>query len=72
MCPARPTWDAVAYNGLFNGSGERDFGPRVSGNSGVVDKLIPDILSVHRVLVPKVNRIGIDSAASASRSLKYR
>lgn len=60
--PAGPTWSAVAYNGLFNGSGERDFGPRVSGNAGVIDKLTPDILSTHRVLVPKVNEIGIDIA----------
>jgi len=60
--PAGPTWDAVTYNGLFNGSGERDFGPRVSGNSGVIDKLIPEVLSEHRVLVPKVDEIGNDIA----------
>ena len=60
--PAGPMWGAVAYNGLFNGSGERDFGPRVSGNAGVIDNLIPEILSTHGVLVPKVNEIGIDIA----------
>ena len=57
-----PDIPGVTYNGLFNGSGERDFGRRVSGNSGVIDKLIPDVLSVHRVLVPKVDEIGNDIA----------
>jgi alpha/beta hydrolase family protein len=60
--PAGPAWDAVTYNGLFNSSGERDFGPRVSGNSGVIDNLIPNVLSVHSVLVPKVDEIGNDIA----------
>ena len=60
--PAGPTWDAVTYNGVFNGSGERDFGPRVSGNSGVIDNLIPHVLSTHSVLVPKVDEIGNDIA----------
>jgi Alpha/beta hydrolase domain len=58
--PAGPTWDAVTYNGLFNASGERDFGPRVQGNRGIIDNLIPVVLSEHRVLVPKVDHIGND------------
>lgn len=57
-----PSIPGVTYNGLFNASGERDFGPRVSGNSGVIDNLIPTVLSVHRVLVPKVDAIGNDIA----------
>jgi alpha/beta hydrolase family protein len=58
-----PKIPGVNYDGLFNASGERNFGPRVSGNSGVIDNLIPTVLSVHRVLVPKVDAIGNDIAA---------
>jgi hypothetical protein len=62
--PAGPTWDLVNYNGLFNASGEQDFGPGVQGKRGVIDAdhLIPGVLSVHRVLVPKVDAIGNDVA----------
>jgi hypothetical protein len=52
----------VTYNGLFNDSGERDFGPRVDGNRGVIDNLIPRTLSLHRVLVPRVDEFGNDIA----------
>jgi Alpha/beta hydrolase domain len=62
VIPAGPTWDAVTYNGLFNASGERDFGPRVQGNRGIIDNVIPVVLSEHRVLVPKVNHIGNEIA----------
>ncbi len=57
-----PNIPGVTYNGLFNASGERDFGPRVRGNSGVIDNLIPTVLSVHRVLVPRVDAFGNDVA----------
>ena len=57
-----PDIPGVTYNGRFNGSGERDFGPRVSGNRGVIDNLIPAVLSEHRVLVPAVDEIGNDIA----------
>jgi len=57
-----PDVPGVAYNGLYNGSGERDFGPRVSGNRGVIDNLIPIVLSEHRVLVPAVDAVGNDVA----------
>jgi Alpha/beta hydrolase domain len=57
-----PNIPGVNYNGLYNGSGERDFGPRVHGNAGVIDKLLPTVMSVHRVLVPKVDAFGIDVA----------
>jgi hypothetical protein len=60
--PAGPTWSAVAYNGVFNASGERDFGPRVEGNRGIIDNVIPVVLSEHRVLVPKVDKVGNDIA----------
>ena len=59
---AFPAIPNVTYAGLYNGSGERDFGPRTHNNAGVIDKLFPDILSTHRILVPQVDRIGNDSA----------
>ena len=59
---AFPTIPNVTYTGLYNGSGERDFGPRTHHNAGVIDKLFPDILSTHRILVPQVDRIGNDIA----------
>lgn len=52
----------MTYTGLYNGSGERDYGPRVVDNRGVIDNLIPRVLSEHRVLVPKVDQLGIDIA----------
>ncbi len=57
-----PKIPGVTYNGLHNGSGQRDFGPRVVNNSGVVDNFIPRVLSTHRILVPKVDAIGNDVA----------
>ena len=55
---AFPAIPGVSYAGLYNGSGERDFGPRAKGNSGVIDKLFPDIVSTHRILVPQLDRNG--------------
>lgn len=55
-----PEIPGVTNTGRYNGSGERYFGPRVSRNSGVIDDLIPAVLSVHRVLVPKVDQVGND------------
>ncbi len=61
-CKQFPNIPGVTCNGLYNGSGERYFGPRVMENRGVVDNLIPDVLSVHQVLVPRVDAIGNDIA----------
>jgi hypothetical protein len=55
-----PSIPGVAYTGRYNASGDRDFGPRVEGNSGVIDYLIPTVLSRHRVLVPRVDKVGND------------
>ncbi len=55
-----PHIPGVTYTGRYNGSGDRDFGPRVEGNSGVIDFLHPIVLSTHRVLVPRVDAIGND------------
>jgi hypothetical protein len=59
---AFPAIPGVTFAGVYNGSGQRDFGPRVKGNSGVIDRLFPGILSTHRILVPQVNRLGNDIA----------
>ncbi len=64
-CSQFPSIPGVNCNGLYNASGERDFGPRVMGNRGVIDNLVPagdQILSIHNVLVPKVDEIGNDIA----------
>ena len=57
-----PKIPGLTYEGLYNGSGERDFGPRVRGNSGVIDLLIPQTVATHKILVPQVDAIGNDIA----------
>ncbi|HKC42786.1 MAG TPA: alpha/beta hydrolase domain-containing protein [Burkholderiales bacterium] len=57
-----PQIPGVTFLGLYNASGDRDFGPRVEGNRGVIDRLKPKVLSIHAVLVPKVDRFGNDAA----------
>jgi hypothetical protein len=65
---AWPRIPGTPYPALYNGSGERDFGPRTRDaaghrtNAGVIDRLFPDILSTHRILVPQVDRVGNDLA----------
>jgi len=57
-----PKIPGLTYEALYNGSGDRDFGPRVTGNSGVVDLLIPKTLATHKILVPQVDAVGNDIA----------
>jgi hypothetical protein len=57
-----PRIPGLTYKGLHNGSGDRDFGPRVRGNAGVVDLLIPMVRARHKVLVPQVDALGNDIA----------
>ncbi len=52
----------MTYESLYNGSGDRDFGPRVTGNSGVIDLLIPQVKAIHKILVPQVDAVGNDIA----------
>jgi hypothetical protein len=59
---AFPAIPGVTFLGLYNGSGDRDFGPRVEGNRGVIDNLIPRVLTTHRVLAPQVDMFGNDVA----------
>ncbi|HEX7953624.1 MAG TPA: alpha/beta hydrolase domain-containing protein, partial [Burkholderiales bacterium] len=57
-----PKIPGLTYQGLFNGSGDRDFGPRVTGNSGVIDLLVPRTVATHKILVPQVDAVGNDLA----------
>jgi len=57
-----PRIPALTYEGLYNGSGDRNFGPRVRGNSGVIDLMIPETLATHTILVPQVDAFGNDIA----------
>jgi hypothetical protein len=59
---AFPSIPGVAYAAIYNASGERDFGPRVKNNAGVIDRLFPAVLSTHRLLVPQVDGVGNDIA----------
>jgi len=63
-CKQFPSIPGVTCNGLYNASGDRDFGPHVLENRGVIDfdYLIPHVRSTHQVLVPAVDRIGNDLA----------
>lgn len=57
-----PRVPGLTYEGRHNGSGDRDFGPRVRHNAGVVDLLIPVTRATHKVLVPQVDAVGNDIA----------
>jgi hypothetical protein len=57
-----PKIPGLDYLGLHNGSGDRDFGPRVRGNAGIVDRLVPEPIAPHRILVPQVDALGHDIA----------
>lgn len=63
--PEELAWPAIPgtrYEGIVNGSGERDFGPGVRGNAGVISRLYPDIVYPHRILVPQIDSLGHDIA----------
>ncbi len=57
-----PDIPGVRYTGGVNASGERDFGPRAprGENRGIVDYLLPVVLSEHVGLVPRADELGID------------
>lgn len=56
-----PAIPGVTYNGFYNDAGERDFGPRVNGNQGIIDNWRhATVLEDYTVLVPRVDEIGID------------
>jgi uncharacterized protein (TIGR03437 family) len=57
-----PAIAGVPYNGLLNGSGDRDFGSQVSNNSGIIGNLNAPVMNYHQLLVPKVDAVGNDLA----------
>lgn len=57
-----PNIPGLKYSALHNGSGDRDFGPRVRFNRGVVDLLVPNVIARHKVAVPQVDEIGNEIA----------
>ena len=57
-----PSIPGLEYDALYNGSGDRDFGPRVRFNRGVIDLLLPEVIAEHKITVPQVDNIGNDIA----------
>lgn len=57
-----PSIPGLNYEGIHNGSGDRDFGPSVRMNRGVIELLLPNVIATHKVLVPQVDNIGNDIA----------
>jgi hypothetical protein len=57
-----PNIPGLTYKGIHNGSGDRDFGPNVKMNRGVIELLLPNVIATHKVLVPQVDEIGNDIA----------
>jgi hypothetical protein len=56
-----PRIPGVSYTTLYNAAGERDLGPATSQNRGIITHWgHPPVLARYRVLVPKVNAVGID------------
>ncbi len=57
-----PKIPGLTYKGIHNGSGDRDFGPNVRMNRGVIELMLPNVIAPHKVLVPQVDEIGNDIA----------
>jgi hypothetical protein len=57
-----PHIPGVTFQGLYNATGEKDFGPRVRGNAGMADVMPPRITKILTVLVPQVDDVGNDLA----------
>ncbi|SNS94718.1 Tannase and feruloyl esterase [Geodermatophilus pulveris] len=56
-----PAIPGVGYTGLYNAAAERDFGPRVVGNAGIIDDWRhADVVQPYDVRVPSVDAVGID------------
>jgi hypothetical protein len=56
-----PRIPGVAYSSLYNAAGERNFGPAVSQNRGIITRWRdPRVLARYQVHVPKVDAVGID------------
>ena len=58
---AFPAIPGVTYNGFYNALGELDFGPLARENRGIITNWgHPPVIAEYRVLVPKVDNLGID------------
>jgi hypothetical protein len=55
-----PDIPGVNYSDYYNEMGEKDYGPGVSENRGVITNWHPDFLASYEVLVPKTDELGID------------
>lgn len=56
-----PRIPGVAFTSRHNAAGERDFGPRVTQNQGIITNWgHPPVIARYQVDVPKVNAVGID------------
>ncbi|WNV77003.1 alpha/beta hydrolase domain-containing protein [Geodermatophilus sp. DSM 44513] len=56
-----PEIPGVGYTGLYNAAAERDFGPQVEGNAGVIDDWRhADVVAPYDVRMPSVDAVGID------------
>lgn len=55
-----PAIPGVNYDGYYNEMGEKYYGPGVSHNGGIITNWHPSFIATYTVLVPKVDKIGID------------
>jgi alpha/beta hydrolase family protein len=55
-----PAVPGVKYAGVYNAVGEKDYGPGVSGNRGVITNWHPAFIATYDVLVPRSDPLGID------------
>jgi hypothetical protein len=55
-----PDIPGVNYSDFYNAMGEKDYGPGVRENRGVITNWHPSFLASYEVLLPKVDEVGID------------
>jgi hypothetical protein len=55
-----PAIPGVKYAGVYNAMGEKDYGPGVSGNRGVITNWHPAFVATYKVLVPRSDALGMD------------
>jgi hypothetical protein len=55
-----PEIPGVTYSPFYNAMGEKDYGPGVRENRGVITNWHPSFLASYEVLLPKVDEVGID------------
>jgi hypothetical protein len=55
-----PAVPGVRYPGAYNEAGEKDYGPGVGQNRGVITNWHPSFRATYQVLVPRSDALGID------------